>query len=889
MMSKRKWLRLFLFLAVALLVLSFAISRALGTSAARRYLIAHLEASFGRPVEVGRFDFSLLDGARLEAYSITISEDPRFGYEYFLRADALKAGLRWSALLSGRFEFGSLSLSRPSLNLVRDAQGHWNVEQWLPPAPSNNSRPGFVGPPAAARNVSTARLYRIDVDGGRINFKQGDDKSPLAVTAVSGRVDHDSAGRWQLDLEGQPMRAGVALQQIGTLRLRGTIAGTSARLQPADLSLSWRDVSLADVLRLARESDFGVRGKVALDLTAKVAPPDPSSNGAAGRSAGAQWSISGAARLSGFHGWRLSERETDPVANLSFDAAWRLGEAHMQVRRIQVEMPSSHLQGDGEVDWARGIWPELHINSSNIGLSDVLAWYRALRPDVPENLNLDGMLGVDVTLSGWPPRIEKGALAGVGGKLTLPTLLSPLLIGPINASASRGGLDFAPTEISFSAANPVDAAAKASSDKSLQDSFTMRGAIFPDESGVFRKPPNWGFSIEGATPRIESWLNLSQALAQPMNNGWTATGGLAVKMRATHMAESSSTVWLGTMDFHDLHLNPVFLNQPVLLSKAHVEFKPLQKTATINSAQAFGTVWQGVVSRKKTDSRWTFDVSADQLDTAELDRWLGPRARPSLLTIFIGFGKSLAEAPDREDFISRISARGRIRIAGLALAPLRFEKFDGDAELAGRTVTIRKAQADFFGGKVAGTLNATVTADPSYQFQGRFDRVDLARLGHATASLNNRISGTTSATLTISSHGVGRENLVRSIEGDGHLDARKAELRGLNLASVISGSTQDASPGPITSAQGTFHIANGAITTSDLLLENSQGRFQAEGRIDISRALDMRIHPSIAHTAAKPGSAPTQSFLLRGTIEEPIVSAPGLPPQTPVRAATRAR
>src|ERR1700690_521367 len=134
MTPKRKLLRLFLFLAAALLVLSFAISRALRTSAARRYLIAHLEASFGRPVEVGRFDFSLLDGARLEANSITISEDPRFGYEYFLRADALKAGLRWSALLSGRFEFGSLSLSRPSLNLVRDAQGHWNVEQWLPPA-----------------------------------------------------------------------------------------------------------------------------------------------------------------------------------------------------------------------------------------------------------------------------------------------------------------------------------------------------------------------------------------------------------------------------------------------------------------------------------------------------------------------------------------------------------------------------------------------------------------------------------------------------------------------------------------------------------------------------------------------------------------------------------
>jgi hypothetical protein len=417
----------------------------------------------------------------------------------------------------------------------------------------------------------------------------------------------------------------------------------------------------------------------------------------------------------------------------------------------------------------------------------------------------------------------------------------------------------------------------------------MRGAIFPAESGVFRRPPNWGFSIEGATPHVESWLNLSQALAQPMNKGWTATGGLAVKMRATHTAEISSSSWLGTMDFHDLHLNPVFLNQPVMLAKAHLEFKPLQKTATIISAQAFGAMWQGNVSRKKTDNRWTFDVSADHLDTAELDRWLGPRARPGLLTFFTGFGKSPAEAPDREGVISRISARGRLRIAELALASLHFEKFDGDAELTGRTVSIRKAQADFFGGKVAGTVNATVTADPSYQFQGRFDHVDLARLGHATASLNNRISGTASATLTISSHGFGRENLVRFIEGDGQLDARKAELRGLNLSNVISGSTQMTFSESMASAQGTFHIANGAIATSNFLLETSQGRFQAEGRIDFSRALDLQIHPSLARTAAKPGSAPTQILLLRGTIEAPIVSTPSIPPQSPVRAATRAR
>src|SRR5579863_234556 len=107
-MTERKWLRAVLIGGVLLLAGSFGFSRALRASAARRYLIARLAASFGRPVDVSWFDFSLLDGARIEAHFVSVSEDPHFGGEYFLRADTLTAGVRWRSLLAGRFEFGSV-------------------------------------------------------------------------------------------------------------------------------------------------------------------------------------------------------------------------------------------------------------------------------------------------------------------------------------------------------------------------------------------------------------------------------------------------------------------------------------------------------------------------------------------------------------------------------------------------------------------------------------------------------------------------------------------------------------------------------------------------------------------------------------------------------------
>jgi len=888
-MHKRKWLRWIFILAVVLFAASMGLSRVMRSSAARRFLIAHLEASFGRPVEVRRFDFSLLDGARLEANSITIAEDPRFGNEYFLRADTLRAGLRWSALLSGRFEFGTLSLSRPSLNLVRNSQGRWNIEQWLPPAPPDQARASFVGPSAPPKSVSTARLYRVAVDGGRINFKQGDDKSPVALVGVSGRVDQDSAGRWALDLEAQPMRAGAELQQIGTLRVQGKIAGTSARLQPAEVNLTWSNVSLADALRLTRGSDLGVRGELSVGLSARVAPANPASK-APVTAGGAQWSITGGARLTGFHGWRLPGRGTDPAANLTFDAAWRLGEARTQVPKFLLEMSNSHVQGEGELDWTHGLRPELRINSSTVGFADLLAWYRSLRPGVPGNLEFAGKLGVDATLGGWPLQLVQGAFSSAGGRLTGGSLPSPVRIGAISARVSRGALDIAPTEISFAAPAAGGAAVSAAADDASPNSFTVRATIFPDSSAMFQRRPNWNLTIEGGTPRVENWLALSEVLAQPLNANWTATGGLSVSMQAVHLAQSPATAWLGTIDSRNFVISAPYLNQPVRLARARMDFAKSQRTLSLSTAQAFGTMWHGTAVRNNADAQWTFDLVADRLDAADLDRWLGPRARPGLLARLTGLsGNSAADNSGREAAIEKIAAHGRLRISEIVIAPLHLEQFDGQAELAGRSITIRKGYAGFFGGKAAGTFVARLLPDPSYEFQGRFDRVDLSRLGNALPSLSERLTGIASATLTLAAHGVGRESLARSIQGDGKLDAPNATLRDLDFATLISGDNQDTQPGRFSSVQGNFQVAHGGIELSDFIFDNAQGSFQADGRIDFSHALTLRIHPSIFHAATTLASAPPPSFVLGGTIESPSVVLSPAPNSLPVKPIARAR
>src|SRR5271154_6122769 len=163
-----RWLKWILLLLCLVWIASEAISLTIQHTGLRRVLTARIEAAFGRPVDVGSYHFIVWSGPALEADSVTVGEDPRFGQEYFLRAESMTVRLRWTSLLRGHLVLGTLSLTQPSLNLVRNASGDWNLVDWLPRPAESASSKALVGP---SLPFSPLRFDRIDVDGGRINFK----------------------------------------------------------------------------------------------------------------------------------------------------------------------------------------------------------------------------------------------------------------------------------------------------------------------------------------------------------------------------------------------------------------------------------------------------------------------------------------------------------------------------------------------------------------------------------------------------------------------------------------------------------------------------------------------------------------------------------------------
>jgi hypothetical protein len=104
-------------------------------------LVARVERLLGRPVTVAEVIPSWWPlGVRLR--KVTIGEDAAFGAEPFLAADAVVMTVRAWPLVRGRIEAAGVGLERPSLRLVRAADGRWNVASLGEAPDAARSAPG---------------------------------------------------------------------------------------------------------------------------------------------------------------------------------------------------------------------------------------------------------------------------------------------------------------------------------------------------------------------------------------------------------------------------------------------------------------------------------------------------------------------------------------------------------------------------------------------------------------------------------------------------------------------------------------------------------------------------------------------------------------------------
>ncbi len=843
----RQWATLLLLLIAILWLANYGVAFVVRHTGLQKKLTDRLAAAFGRPVTVGRYAFSFWTGPALEAQSVTVGEDPRFGQEYFLRAESLRVRLRWRSLLRGRLELGRLLLTQPSLNVVRNSEGDWNLAEWLPrPAPGATAAP-FAPTPSL-------RFERIEVEGGRVNFKRGDDKLPFAFVSVEGTVQADGSGRWRMDISATPWRAAILTQQAGSIHVVGHLGGTSSRLLPAVLDCSWTDASISDALRLIRSEDYGVRGTLAVALSARGGDDG--------------WKLQGRAEMRQLHRWDLPMRVDNPGLNLI--AQLRIGTSGSGLSGIELsdatlEAPRSNAHAAGQFLWsevgrpaAKNSLPpvSLHVSDFDIDSSDILAWVRAFHPGIADSVSMQGTASGSGLLAGWPPRLENGTLVTTRAVLrsgAIPVHLASVRLQYQNAldrvhfsDHGRGHLnDTNPGQISIS---PVTISFGPSAG-SFAGSFRLdRSSKARSNSAAWR--------LSGSMEQARDLIAAAASVGWNVSRGWQIGGPFRCDL---HWQEpqmpwsrpSTGYIELGGPGEDDgASLRAAFLNRPVEQIKVRVDWKPGIRRVALASARAFGARWTGTFERRDSEDQWQFNLSADRLAASDADLWLNPRWRESFIDRMLPFLSTRAAA---DAVPENLRAAGSLTVDQFTLAPVTLRHVQGAASLSGRHFELTNAAGQFYGGTVSGMFIADLKPVPSYQVNADFAKVDLSELAAASPATADLFGGTASGQVFFTAHGASRSDLVSSVQCRGSADVDDARIQKINLGDSVREAAVQPGTSVFREASVAFTCAGGKIQFHDFALIDPAQEIDGAGSVDYRHVLDFRL--GIAGNASSAAAA----------------------------------
>jgi AsmA protein len=131
----------------------------------RTRIVSAIGLALGRQVDVSSVHMRVLPHPGFDLENFVVHDDPAFSAEPVIRSQQVTAELRVSSLLRGRLEISRLSLTEPSLNLVRDRQGRWNLENFLERAAQ------IPVAPTKKRTPKLAQISLLRPIAGRINLK----------------------------------------------------------------------------------------------------------------------------------------------------------------------------------------------------------------------------------------------------------------------------------------------------------------------------------------------------------------------------------------------------------------------------------------------------------------------------------------------------------------------------------------------------------------------------------------------------------------------------------------------------------------------------------------------------------------------------------------------
>jgi len=822
--SKRGW-----FLAVGAVILALFVIRP-----GAGHLKARIENSVGtalqRRVEISYVHIHLLPAPGFDLDGFVVHDDPAFGAEPVLRAQEVTVLLRLSSLVRGRMEISRLSLTEPSLNLVRRDDGRWNIENFL-----ERTAQIAVAPTGKAASEPRPAFPYIEADRGRINFKFGAEKKPYAITDAKYAFWQDSENTWGMRLRGQPVRSDLNLSDTGQIKVSGSWQ-RAARLYdtPIQFAAEWDGGQLGQLSKLVSGADRGWRGAVNTSVEFTGTP--------------ANLLVRSDGLVQDFHRYDIASSN---ALDLKTHCEAHYGVEDRSLRQIFCLSPV----GDGSVsvtgDASSQPGPpryNLHISANRIPLQSVAAMVRRAKRGLPNDLQADGRLeGLFDAHSG-----EVGQNAVLGGEGRVTDLL-------LHSESEKADFVVDAVPFSLAASANTNKKSRSRSEAIADQPKEAHLTVGPFPLKLARSGPatvqgwaahsGYSISVKGDAD-VRRILQLARVAGlQAIHPTATGSAKLDLQMAGQWTGFAAPAI-TGTAELHSVEAEIRGLNRPLEISTAKIALNDSETRVDSILALAAGTRWSGslaVPRRCNAPCPVKFSLHADEIATDRLNEWLNPNtpARP-----WYRFSSS---APARSpSFFGELKAAGNLTADRIVIRNIPAEHASAKVELEHGQVRVSDLRADVLGGKHRGDwLVDFMVKPPAYLGAGTLDSAALSQL--ADAMHQNWVAGTASAKYQVEMAGLSAEDLLDSAKADLHFTMRDGSFPRV----LISSSSLH-----VRRFTGTLTLRKGDLELQQATLESPTATYAVTGKVSDSRKLDLKLVPE--------GSA---GLTVTGTLAEPHVTA----------------
>ena len=812
-----------------------------GANRLRTRIVNSISLALGRQVEVAAVKLRLLPQPGFDLENFVIHDDPAFSAEPLLRAQEVTASLRVSSLLRGRLEIARLNLTEPSLNLVRNAEGHWNLENLI-----ERTAQIAVAPTRKAKTERRPGFPYIEADRGRINFKFGAEKKPYALTDADFALWQDSENAWGMRLKAQPVRTDFNLTDTGAVSVNGTWQrAASLRDTPVQFSLQWDRAQLGQVTKLAYGKDKGWRGALKVSTTLTGTP--------------ANLAIASAASVEDF-------RRYDIFGGGVLRLAAQCSSHYTSLDRTLSEVACNAPVGDGAVTVAGSIRDpfssrdyDLTLNGQGLPIQSLIAFARHAKQGMPDDLIAAGRLNGNVQL-----RHAANALASEW-----------------QGSGETSGFElrskFTKTELVL---GRVPFAVSPSSQKSRS---VLRGTIVPPADARVEVGP-FNLALGRPAPAIvHGWVSRSEysfmvqgdAQLQRLLQVARTIGIPAPPLAAEGMAKVDLQIaggWSGFVgpkatgkaQLHSIRAEVRGLNAPLEIASANLLLTPDQIEVQNLTASIAGTSWHGSLELPRPcagpDScSVRFDLHADEIATDRLSALVNPHVRKQPWYRFLS--SPAAGVP----YLLAVRATGKLAANRVVVRKVVGNRISANVELNKGKLRLSNLRGDVLGGKHAGEWEANFTVKPpEYNGSGSIDRLALAQL---CESMNDDwITGSATAMYRVKASGPDAAEFFASVSGALKVEARDGVLRHFSLG-------EGAGPLQMRRLTADLSLHDGKFEILESKLETPAGSYRVSGTAFLTRILDLQL--------TRDGAL---GFNITGTLMEPHV-APIVTPET--RAALK--